>query len=233
MMHISYKSAGVDRDLGEKAKQSIKEMARSTYSNNVLKEIGLFGGFFNLDLEEFKQPVLVSSIDGVGTKIKIAQMMDIYHTIGEDLVNHCVNDILVCGAEPLFFLDYLAAAKLNVKIVEGIVQGISRACKQAGCALIGGETAEMPGIYAENNWDLAGSIVGLVEKDAIIDGSKITVGDVLLGIGSNGLHTNGYSLVRKIFFEKKKYRITQYFDEIRSTLGEELLKIHLGNSPYF
>jgi phosphoribosylformylglycinamidine cyclo-ligase len=226
MEKITYKQAGVDQTLGERAKESIKEMARSTFSKNVLAEIGLFGGLFELNSSSIKQPVLVSSMDGVGTKIKIAQLMGVYQSIGEDLVNHCVNDVMTCGADPLFFLDYLAADKLNVEIVQEIVQGLSRACKNAGCSLIGGETAEMPGIYVENNLDIAGCMVGLVEKNEIIDGRKIQAGDILIGIGSNGLHTNGYSLARKIFFELQKYSVSHYLEETRSTIGEELLKTH-------
>ncbi|MFQ5824511.1 MAG: phosphoribosylformylglycinamidine cyclo-ligase [bacterium] len=226
MTKVTYKEAGVDVAVSDKAKENIKGMVRSTFSKNVLKDIGLFGGFYELDIKKLKQPVLVTSIDGIGTKIKIAQMMGIYHTIGEDLVNHCVNDLMVCGAEPIFFLDYLAADKLNIEIVQEIVQGISRACKNNTCVLIGGETAEMPGVYAENNWDIAGAIVGLVEKNAIIDGSKIQAGDALIGITSNGLHTNGYSLARKIFFEIKNYNVNCFIEETQSTLGEELLRPH-------
>ncbi|MFQ6112553.1 MAG: phosphoribosylformylglycinamidine cyclo-ligase [bacterium] len=226
MSEVTYKEAGVDLAVSQKAKESIKEMVRSTFSKNVLRDIGLFGGFYELDTKELKQPVLVTSIDGAGTKIKIAQMMGVYHTIGADLVNHCVNDIMACGAQPMFFLDYLAADKLDVEVVEEIVRGISRACKNNACALIGGETAEMPGVYTENNWDIAGAIVGLVEKDAIIDGGKIQAGDVLIGIASNGLHTNGYSLARKIFFEIKNYSIDHFIEETQSTLGQELLRPH-------
>ena len=226
MNQITYKQAGVDRTLAEGAKESIKDMARSTFSKNVLKEIGLFGGFFQLNVTEARQPVLVSSIDGVGTKIRIAQMMGVYHTIGADLVNHCVNDIMVCGADPIFFLDYIATAKLKIEIVREIVQSLSNACKNAGCALVGGETAEMPGIYVEGNLDIAGCIVGLVEKDAIIDGSRIQAGDVLIGISSSGLHTNGYSLARQIFFDKKKYDVSHKLEETGISIGEELLKPH-------
>ncbi|MFQ5825246.1 MAG: phosphoribosylformylglycinamidine cyclo-ligase [bacterium] len=226
MEKITYKQAGVDQTLGKRAKESIKDMARSTFSKNVLAEIGLFSGLFELNSSRIRRPVLVSSMDGVGSKIKIAQMMGVYQSLGEDLVNHCVNDVMTCGADPLFFLDYLAADKLNIEIVKEIVQGLSGACKNAGCALIGGETAEMPGIYVENNLDIAGCMVGLVEKNEIIDGSKIQAGDILVGIGSNGLHTNGYSLARKIFFEVQKYSVSHYLEETRSSIGEELLKSH-------
>ncbi len=226
MTQVTYENAGVSRAVSENAKSSIKALARSTHSKNVLKEVGLFSGFYDLDFKKYRRPILVSSIDGVGTKVKIAQMMGVYDSIGHDLVNHCVNDILVCGAEPLFFMDYLAADKLHVNVVEELVKGIADACKDTGCALIGGETAEMPGTYAPDNFDVAGSIVGVVEFDKIIDGSQIKSGDCLVGVASNGLHTNGYSLVRKVFFEKSNYSLKTRLDETRSTLGEELLKVH-------
>jgi len=226
MTQVTYENAGVSREVSENAKDSIKAFAKTTHSKNVLKEIGLFSGFYDLDFKKYKRPILVSSIDGVGTKVKIAQMMGVYDSIGRDLVNHCVNDIMVCGAEPLFFMDYLAADKLHVKVIEEIVKGISDACKDAGCALLGGETAEMPGVYAPDNFDVAGSIVGVVEFDKIIDGSQIKAGDCLIGVASNGLHTNGYSLVRRVFFENSDYSVTMRLDETRSTLGEELLRIH-------
>lgn len=226
MTELAYQKAGVNIALAKNAKDKIKKLARSTHTKNVLKEIGLFSGFYELDLEKYKRPVLVSSIDGVGTKVKIAQMMGVYDTIGMDLVNHCVNDIIVCGAEPIFFMDYIAADKLDMNVVQEIVQGISAACKDANCALVGGETAEMPGVYLHKNFDLAGSIVGVIEKSEIIDGSKVKTGDVLIGVASNGLHTNGYSLVRKVFFEDHKLQATDYLSETQSTLGEELLKTH-------
>jgi len=226
MTQVTYENAGVSREVSENAKDSIKAFAKSTHSKNVLKEIGLFSGFYDLDFKKYKRPILVSSIDGVGTKVKIAQMMGTYDSIGRDLVNHCVNDIMVCGAEPQFFMDYLAADKLHANVVEEIVKGISGACKDAGCALIGGETAEMPGVYAPDNFDVAGSIVGVVEFDKIIDGSQIKGGDCLIGVASNGLHTNGYSLVRRVFFENSDYSVTMRLDETQSTLGEELLRIH-------
>lgn len=226
MTQVTYENAGVSREVSDNAKASIKTFAKATHSKNVLKEIGLFSGFYDLDFKRYKRPILVSSIDGVGTKVKIAQMMGVYDSIGRDLVNHCVNDIMVCGAEPLFFMDYLAADKLHVNVVEEIVKGISSACKDAGCALIGGETAEMPGIYAPNNFDVAGSIVGVVEFDEIIDGSQIKPGDCLIGVASDGLHTNGYSLVRKVFFENNQYSVASHLKETRSNLGAELLKTH-------
>ncbi len=226
MTQVTYENAGVSREVSENAKDSIKAFAKTTHSKNVLKEIGLFSGFYDLDFKKYQRPILVSSIDGVGTKVKIAQMTGTYDSIGRDLVNHCVNDIMVCGAEPQFFMDYLAADKLHVNVVEEIVKGIAGACKDAGCALIGGETAEMPGVYAPDNFDVAGSIVGVVEFDKIIDGSQIKGDDCLIGVASNGLHTNGYSLVRKVFFENSDYSVTMRLDETQSTLGEELLRIH-------
>ena len=226
MTQVTYENAGVSREVSENAKDSIKAFAKTTHSKSVLEKIGLFSGFYDLDFKRYKRPILVSSIDGVGTKVKIAQMMGIYDSVGRDLVNHCVNDIMVCGAEPQFFMDYLAADKLRENVVEEIVKGIAGACKDAGCALIGGETAEMPGVYAADNFDVAGSIVGVVEFDKIIDGSQIKAGDCLIGVASNGLHTNGYSLVRKVFFENNDYSVTMRLDETQSTLGEELLRIH-------
>ncbi|MFQ5637094.1 MAG: phosphoribosylformylglycinamidine cyclo-ligase [bacterium] len=228
MRSSTYRDAGVHRELGERVKDSIKNIAQTSHSENVLKDIGLFSGFYSLNLSDYQNPVLVSSIDGVGTKVKIAQMMNQYETIGVDLVNHCVNDITVCGADPLFFMDYIAADDLSTTQVEDIVRGITSACTDADCALIGGETAEMPGVYTKHSFDLAGSIVGIVEKETIIDGSSIEAGQVLVGVASNGLHTNGYSLVRKIFFEVKKAACSDYFSEIQTTLGEELLKPHLS-----
>ena len=189
---VSYADAGVDITSGEKSKQRIKMLARKTFNKQVLSEIGGFGGLFALDLEKFPQPVLVSSTDGVGTKLKVAFELGIHHTVGQDLVNHCVNDIAVQGATPLFFLDYLATGKLEDMTVETVVQGISEACRANGCALIGGETAEMPGLYREGEYDLAGFIVGAVERKQMLTGAAIRAGDVLLGLPSNGLHTNGY-----------------------------------------
>src|SRR6185312_4946471 len=197
---ISYADAGVDITSADRSKQRIKMLARKTFNRHVLSEIGGFGGLFALDLEKFPNPVLVSSADGVGTKLKVAFELGIHHTVGQDLVNHCVNDIAVQGATPLFFLDYLATGKLDNEIIETVVQGISEACRANGCALIGGETAQMPGFYAEGEYDLAGTIIGAVNRDKIITGETIQVGDVLLGLPSNGLHTNGYSLARKLLF---------------------------------
>lgn len=220
----TYKSAGVDILAGDKTIEKIKRFAKSTFNKNVLSDIGLFGGFYELDLTRYKNPVLVSSVDGVGTKLKIAFEMDKHDSIGQDLVNHCVNDIAVCGAEPLFFLDYYATGKLNPEKTAKVIEGFSIACKENGCALIGGETAEMPGFYQGEEYDISGTIVGIVEKENIINGSKIEKGDILIGVTSNGLHTNGYSLARKVLLEK--YKLNQYFDEFGQTLGEELLKVH-------
>ncbi len=226
MTSVSYKEAGVDREKGDAIKAAIKEAASGSFDQKVIKGLGLFSGFYALETKDLRQPVLVSSMDGVGTKVKIAQMMGKFDSLGEDLVNHCVNDIMVCGADPLFFLDYIAADRLEPKVVGEIIRGITRACQAAGCALVGGETAEMPGVYAPENFDLAGAIVGVVEREAIIDGSKITAGDVLIGVASNGLHTNGYSLARKILFDFKKFDPKKHVSELGTPLGEELLKVH-------
>jgi len=220
----TYKSAGVDIEAGDETVRRIKSFAKSTFNKNVLSDIGLFGAFYEIDLAKYKNPVLVSSVDGVGTKLKIAFAMDKHNTVGQDLVNHCVNDIAVCGAKPIYFLDYLAFGKLNPDKAEKIIEGYSIACKENECALIGGETAEMPGIYSEDEYDMSGTIVGMVEKDKVINGKNIKKGEVLLGFGSNGLHTNGYSLARKILLEKHSV-----FDKITGlelVLGEELLRIH-------
>jgi phosphoribosylformylglycinamidine cyclo-ligase len=223
---ISYADAGVDITSGDRSKQRIKMLARKTFNRQVLSEIGGFGGLFALDLEKFPNPVLVSSTDGVGTKLKVAFELGIHHTVGQDLVNHCVNDIAVQGATPLFFLDYLATGKLEDMVVEKVVQGISEACRANGCALIGGETAQMPGFYGEGEYDLAGTIVGAVNRDKIITGEHIQVGDVLVGLPSNGLHTNGYSLARKLLFEVAKYGPDQYVNELKDKTGAALMRTH-------
>lgn len=223
-MSETYKSAGVDILAGDKTIEKIKRFAKATFNKNVLSDIGLFGGFYELDLTGYKNPVLVSSVDGVGTKLKIAIEMDKHDTIGQDLVNHCVNDIAVCGAEPLFFLDYYATGKLNPDKAAKVIEGFSIACKENGCALIGGETAEMPGFYSGEDYDVSGTIVGIVDKSKIINGSSVQKGDLLIGITSNGLHTNGYSLARKVLLEK--YKLNQHIDELGHTLGEELLRVH-------
>ena len=223
---ISYADAGVDITSGDRSKQRIKMLARKTFNKQVLSEIGGFGGLFALDLEKFPNPVLVSSADGVGTKLKVAFELGIHHTVGQDLVNHCVNDIAVQGATPLFFLDYLATGKLEDMVIERVVQGISEACKANGCALIGGETAQMPGFYADGEYDLAGTIIGAVSRDKIITGEHIQIGDVLVGLHSNGLHTNGYSLARKLLFEVAKYGPEQYINELKDKTGAALMRTH-------
>jgi phosphoribosylformylglycinamidine cyclo-ligase len=223
---ISYADAGVDITSGDRSKQRIKMLARKTFNRQVLSEIGGFGGLFALDLEKFPNPVLVSSADGVGTKLKVAFELGIHHTVGQDLVNHCVNDIAVQGATPLFFLDYLATGKLEDMVVEKVVQGISDACRANGCALIGGETAQMPGFYADGEYDLAGTIIGAVSRDKIITGDNIQIGDVLVGLPSNGLHTNGYSLARKLLFEVAKYGPDQYINELKDKTGAALMRTH-------
>lgn len=223
---ISYADAGVDISSGERSKQRIKMLARKTFNKHVLSEIGGFGGLFSLDLEKFPNPVLVSSADGVGTKLKVAFELGIHHTVGQDLVNHCVNDIAVQGATPLFFLDYLATGRLDNETIETVVQGLSEACRANGCALIGGETAQMPGFYADGEYDLAGTIIGAVNRDKIITGSGIANGDVLIGLPSNGLHTNGYSLARKLLFEVAKYGAEQYVNELKDKTGAALMRTH-------
>ncbi len=223
---ISYADAGVDISAADKSKHRIKMLARKTFNKQVLSEIGGFGGLFALDTEKYPNPVLVSSADGVGTKLKVAFDLGIHHTVGQDLVNHCVNDIAVQGATPLFFLDYLATGKLENSVVETVVQGISDACRANGCALIGGETAQMPGFYDDGEYDLAGTIIGAVSRDKIITGSGIEAGDILLGLPSNGLHTNGYSLARKLLFEVAKYGPEQYVNELKDKTGAALMKVH-------
>lgn len=223
---ITYRDAGVDIDAANEAVERIKELARSTYTRNVLTEIGSFGGMFRPDFAKLKEPVLVSSADGVGTKLRVAFMTGIHNTVGYDLVCHCVNDILVQGARPMFFLDYIAAGRLVPETIASVVEGLARGCREAGCVLIGGETAEMPGFYAEGEYDIAGFIVGLVDRDKIIDGSLIEAGDIVIGLPSVGLHTNGYSLARKLFFEVAGYKTNTHVDELGSTVAEELLKPH-------
>jgi phosphoribosylformylglycinamidine cyclo-ligase len=223
---VSYADAGVDISAADKSKHRIKMLARKTFNKQVLSEIGGFGGLFALDLEKYPNPVLVSSADGVGTKLKVAFELGIHHTVGQDLVNHCTNDIAVQGASPLFFLDYLATGKLENSVVETVVQGISDACRANGCALIGGETAQMPGFYGDGEYDLAGTIIGAVSRDKIITGDSIQVGDILLGLPSNGLHTNGYSLARKLLFEVAKYGPEQYVNELKDKTGAALMRIH-------
>lgn len=220
---VTYKDAGVDIDAGNRFVQMIKPLVKSTSRPEVLTDIGGFGGLFSLQAGKYEKPTLVASTDGVGTKLKIAFLMDKHDTVGIDLVAMCVNDIVVQGAEPLFFLDYLATGKLAPEKAVEIVKGIAEGCVQAGCALIGGETAEMPGFYSEGEYDLAGFTVGVVDNSKIIDGSSITVGDRIIGIASSGLHSNGYSLARKIFFERMGLGIDSSVDGLERSLGEELL----------
>jgi phosphoribosylformylglycinamidine cyclo-ligase len=221
---IRYRDAGVNIDEADRAVAQIKKMAQRTFSRSVLTQIGTFGACYALN--GWKKPVLVSSVDGVGTKLKIAFLTGRHDTIGQDLVNHCVNDIAVQGAVPLFFLDYLAVGKLEAEVAANVISGIARACRENGCALIGGETAEMPGLYAPGEYDLAGTIVGAAERSDLITGRKVRAGDVLFGLPSTGLHTNGYSLARKLLFEVAGYQPNTWRHELGTTVAEELLKIH-------
>ncbi|MCK5707692.1 MAG: phosphoribosylformylglycinamidine cyclo-ligase [Candidatus Aureabacteria bacterium] len=224
--NISYSDTGVDISMGKKFVESIKNHAKKTFNNNVLTNIGQFGGLFDISSLPFKEPVLVSSTDGVGTKIKVAVAANLHKNIGIDIVSHCVNDIMVQGAHPLFFLDYIGCGKLSHQIMLQLVEGMKDACIESGCALIGGETAEMPDVYKEGEYDLVGTIVGIVDKKNIIDGSKITCDNVLIGLPSNGLHTNGYTLARKIIFDIKKFAPNTKIDELENTIAIELLKPH-------
>lgn len=223
---LTYKDAGVDISAGEKSVNRIKKLLNSTFDKNVLQGIGHFGAMYKIPVAHYKNPVLISSVDGVGTKLKVAVMMDKHDTIGEDLVNHCINDILTGGAKPLYFMDYLSLGKVNPIIVEQIVSGMVRGCRQANCALIGGETAEMVDIYQPGEYDLAGTIVGIVEQDQIINGERIQANDVLLGLPSVGLHTNGYTLARKVFFDHAKLSPDHYDAGLKNSIGSELLKVH-------
>ena len=225
---ISYSDAGVDIDAATRATDRIKELARRTFNERTLSEIGSFGGMFDGAFPNLKQPVLVASADGVGTKLKIAFATGVHDTVGHDLVNHCVNDILVQGARPLFFLDYVATGKLSPQVVASVVEGVTNGCRENGCVLLGGETAEMPGFYNEGEYDIAGFIVGVVDREKIIDGKTIAAGDVLLALPSAGLHTNGYSLARKLFFEVAGYQPDTRIDELGMTAGEALLLPHLS-----
>jgi len=223
---ISYADAGVSIDNANLAVAKIREFARSTFNDRTLTEIGSFGGMFSGAFPGMADPILVASADGVGTKLKLAFETGIHNTVGADLVNHCVNDILVQGARPLFFLDYFATGKLEPDVTASVVEGMARACKENGCVLLGGETAEMPDFYPPGEYDLAGFIVGVVDKKNVIDGKSIVPGDVVLGIPSNGLQTNGYSLARKLFFEVAGHNPDTYLDELGKTVGEALLKTH-------
>ena len=226
---FTYKDSGVDVKAGEALVQSIKEVVKSTHNVNVLSNIGGFGGLFRPDFSSYSDPVLVSSVDGVGTKLMVAFKAGIYDTVGQDLVNHCVNDIAVCGADPLFFLDYFATGKLDNSVAEQVISGFAKACRENNSALIGGETAEMPDMYNPGEFDVSGTIVGIVDRNRIFDGSKVKKGDVVIGLPSTGLHTNGYSLARKVLFSK--YKVDQHVAELGSTLGEALLKVHKSYLP--
>ena len=227
----AYACAGVDVDLGNRLKRRIQQLVTQTHGPQVLGKIGGFGGLFRVQFSGMRDSILVASIDGVGTKLKIAFALDRHDTIGADLVNHCVNDIAVLGARPLFFLDYIGCEKLEPRVFGQLIRGLSRACRAAGCALIGGETAQMPGMYRKGEYDLAGCMVGVVDRAKIIDGSKIKPGDVILGLASNGLHTNGYSLARKILFEKMRLKPSSKIDNLPGTIGEELLRVHKNYQP--
>jgi len=227
----AYARAGVDVDLGNRLKQQIQSLVKKTHGPRVIGNIGGFGGLFRASFSGMREPVLVASIDGVGTKLKIAFAMNKHDTVGADLVNHCVNDIAVLDARPLFFLDYIGCGKLEPRIFHQLLCGLSRACRSAGCALIGGETAQMPGMYRKGEYDLAGCIVGVVDRAKIIDGNNIKPGDAILGLGSNGLHTNGYSLARKILLETMGLKIGSYLPGSTVTVGEELLRLHKNYQP--
>jgi phosphoribosylformylglycinamidine cyclo-ligase len=220
----TYKKAGVNIDAGEALVQKIKSSVRSTFTKNVLTDIGMFGAFYEAKFPKYKNPVLVSSVDGVGTKLKVAFAMKRYDTVGQDLVNHCVNDIAVCGAEPLYFMDYFATGKLSPNIAADVIGGFAKACKENGCSIIGGETAEMPGFYPSGEFDVAGTIVGVVEKSKIVNGKGIKKGDVLIGLPSSGLHTNGYSLARHVLLPE--FSLKKKFKELDGSLGDALLAVH-------
>lgn len=223
-MSLTYKKAGVNIDAGEEVVHRIRKTVRSTFTKHVLTDIGMFGAFYEAKFPKIKNPVLVSSVDGVGTKLKIAFLMKRYDTVGQDLVNHCVNDIAVCGATPLFFMDYFATGKLSPTIAADVIGGFAKACKENGCSIIGGETAEMPGFYSDGEFDLAGTIVGVVDKENIVNGKEIEQGDVLIGLPSTGLHTNGYSLARRVLIPT--FSLRKKFAELEGTLGDALLAVH-------
>src|SRR5437763_3073735 len=228
---MDYKASGVDIDAGNETVRRIRSLARSTFTPGVLSDVGSFGALFKFDRARYDEPVLVSSADGVGTKLKVAFMTGRHDTVGADLVNHCVNDILVQGAEPLFFLDYLATGTLSPVVAEQVVGGVARACRENGCALIGGETAEMPGFYADGEYDIAGFIVGVVEKSKLIDGRAIAPGDALIALPSTGLHTNGYSLARRVFFEAAGWKVDTFVRELNAMVGDVLLAPHRSYLP--
>jgi phosphoribosylformylglycinamidine cyclo-ligase len=227
----AYAHAGVDVDLGNRLKGQIQSLVRQTHGRRVLGKVGGFGGLFRASFPGMREPVLVASVDGVGTKLKIAFAMNKHDTVGMDLVNHCVDDIAVLGARPLFFLDYIGCERLEPRVFQELLRGFSRACRAADCALLGGETAQMPGMYRRGEYDLAGCIVGVVDRTKIINGSKIKPGDVVLGLASNGLHTNGYSLARKILFEKMRLKPRSRGPGSAGTVGEELLRVHKNYQP--
>ncbi len=229
---MDYKSAGVDIDAGNDTVRRIRALARSTFTPGVLSEIGSFGGLFQLEAGRFREPILVASADGVGTKLKVAFMAGRHDTVGMDLVNHCVNDILVQGAEPLFFLDYLATGRLSPDVAEAVVGGIAAACRDNGCALLGGETAEMPGFYRVGEYDMAGFIIGAVDKTRLINGRTIGIGDALVGIPSSGLHTNGYSLARQIVFDRLGLTVDSHVPELGKTVGDALIEPHKSYLQY-
>jgi phosphoribosylformylglycinamidine cyclo-ligase len=224
----AYAKAGVDIDLGNKVKATLPQLLASTHRKEVLGKVGGFGGLFALDVKKYKEPVLVSSVDGVGTKLKLAFAMGKHDTMGQDLVNHCVNDIAVLGAEPLFFLDYIGTGKLEPKVFQDLIKGFAKACAENNCSLIGGETAQMPGFYQPGEYDVSGTVVGVVEKSRMLDGKSIRPGDVVIGIESSGLHTNGYSLARKVLFEELDLDARSRVPELKNTLGAELLKVHIS-----
>src|SRR6476659_3549729 len=227
----AYARAGVDVDLANKLKRQIQSVVRETHGPQVLGKVGGFGGLFLARFPRMREPALVASIDGVGTKLKIAFAMDKHDTVGVDLVNHCVDDIAVLGARPLFFLDYIGCERLEPRVFQQLLRGLSRACRGAGCALLGGETAQMPGMYRKDEYDLAGCIVGVVDRAKIIDGKNIKAGDVVLGLPSNGLHTNGYSLARKLLFEKMRLKPSSPLPGSTMTVGNELLRVHKNYQP--
>jgi phosphoribosylformylglycinamidine cyclo-ligase len=227
----AYARAGVDVDLGNRLKGGLQSRLATTHTANVLGKVGGFGGLYRANFPGLRDPVLVSSVDGVGTKLKIAFAANRHNTVGADLVNHCVNDIAVVGARPLFFLDYIGAGKLDPRVFHQLIDGFTRACAAAGCALIGGETAQMPGMYAPGEYDLAGTVVGVVDRHRMIDGSRIRPGDVILGLASDGLHTNGYSLARSILFDQEKLTLDTRLPGVKLPLGRELLRVHRNYQP--
>ena len=227
----AYAAAGVDVDLGNRVKSGIHALVKGTHGPEVLGKIGGFGGLFRANFKGMKDPVLVSSVDGVGTKLKLAFAADKHDTVGQCLVNHCVNDIAVVGARPLFFLDYIGGERLEPAVFTQLIKGFAKACKEAGCALIGGETAQMPGMYQRGEYDLAGTIVGVVDRKKALDGSRIKKGDVIIGLASNGLHTNGYSLARKVLFDEMGLKVSSKLPGVAKTLGDELLRVHKNYQP--